>query len=137
MQRSYEFSNVEEWTIIGCKNWSELKILMKISLMYYNPLVPSAHKSVRISKISILKLEGIIKKISYERRDYESVDENSLSEAMSRKNYEKKNSGTKGLRRPYNIPGAEPDANNPLKTSEGMPMQYHSKSQFRPIFCSL
>ena len=45
----------------------------------FNPLVPSAHKSVRISKISILKLEGIIKKISYERRDYESVDEKGLS----------------------------------------------------------
>ena len=44
-----------------------------------NPLVPSAHKSVRISKISIPKLEGIIKKISYERRDYESVDEKGLS----------------------------------------------------------
>ena len=44
-----------------------------------NPLVPSAHKSVRISKISILKLEEIIKKISYERCDYESVDEKGLS----------------------------------------------------------
>ena len=41
--------------------------------------MPSAHKSVRIAKISILKLERIIKKISYERRDYESVDEKSLS----------------------------------------------------------
>ena len=30
-------------------------------------------------KISILKLEGIIKKISYERHDYESEDEKSLS----------------------------------------------------------
>ena len=57
-----------------------------------NPLVPSAHKSARIAKISILKLEGIIKqkKNSYERRDYESVDEKSLSmsyeiRAMSRK----------------------------------------------------
>ena len=49
------------------------------STSYFNPLVPSAHKSVRITKISILKLEGIIKKISYERRDYESVDEKSLS----------------------------------------------------------
>ena len=47
--------------------------------MHINPLVPSAHKSVRIDKISILKLEGIIKKISYERRDYESVDEKSIS----------------------------------------------------------
>ena len=27
-----------------------------------NPLVPIAHKSARIGKISILKLEGIIKK---------------------------------------------------------------------------
>ena len=45
----------------------------------FNPLVPSAHKSVRNAKILILKLEGIIKKISYERRDYESVDEKSLS----------------------------------------------------------
>ena len=35
-----------------------------------NPLVPSAHKSVRIAKISILKLEGIIKKISYTAYKY-------------------------------------------------------------------
>ena len=34
-----------------------------------------------------------IKKISYERRDYESVDEKSLSYAMSRK----KNLDSKGL----------------------------------------
>ena len=46
----------------------------------YNPLVPSAHKSVRIAKISFLKLKGIIyKKKFYERRDYESVDAKSLS----------------------------------------------------------
>ena len=47
--------------------------------MYVNPLRPIAHKSARIGEISNLKLEGIIKKISYERRDYESVDEKSLS----------------------------------------------------------
>ena len=53
---------------------------MKIHAPWYiNPLVPSAHKSVRIAKISFLKLEGIIKKNSYERRDYESVDEKGLS----------------------------------------------------------
>ena len=63
-----------------------------------NPLLPIAHKSARIHKISILKLEGIIQKISYERRDYESVDEKSLSKAMSWKTT-KKNSGTKGLKR--------------------------------------
>ena len=45
----------------------------------YNPLRPSAHKSAQIAKIFILKLEGNIKKNSYERRDYESVDEKSLS----------------------------------------------------------
>ena len=44
-------------------------------LFFVNPLVPSAHKSARITQISIMKLEGIIKKISYEHRDYESVDE--------------------------------------------------------------
>ena len=45
-----------------------------------NPLVPSVHKSARMAKISILKKkEGTIKRISYERLDYESVDEKSLS----------------------------------------------------------
>ena len=55
----------------------------------FNPLVPSAHKSVRIVKISILKLEGIIKKNSYQRSDYESVDEKSLSLAKSAKTTKK------------------------------------------------
>ena len=42
--------------------------------MSFNPLLHIGHYSVRRTKISILKLEGIIKKISYE-----SVDDNSLS----------------------------------------------------------
>ena len=42
---------------------------------------------------------GIIKKISYERHDYESVDEKSLSKVMSRKNYVKKNSWRKWLKK--------------------------------------
>ena len=61
----------------------------------FNPLLPIAHKSARIDKISILKLEGIIKK-SYERRDYESVDEKSLSKAMSRKTTKKRIQALKG-----------------------------------------
>ena len=61
---------------------------LKNNYPIHNPLVPSAQKSVRIDKISILKLEGIIKIISYERRDYESVDEKSLSLAKSRKKTE-------------------------------------------------
>ena len=44
-----------------------------------NPFVPSVLNRVRLSKISILIQEGILKKISYERRAYESVDEKSLS----------------------------------------------------------
>ena len=44
----------------------------------------------RSAKIFILILEGIIKKISYERRDYESVDEKRLSWAMSGKKLRKK-----------------------------------------------
>ena len=50
------------------------------------------------AKILILILEGIINKIFYERRDYESVDE--LKEPILghvRKNYEKNNSGSRGL----------------------------------------
>ena len=61
-----------------------------------NPLLPIAHKSAQIDKISILKLEGIIKKISYERRDYELVDEKSLSKAMSRKTTKKRIQALKG-----------------------------------------
>ena len=46
---------------------------------HFNPLLPNGTISSRSAKILILILEGIIKKISYERRDYESVDEKSLS----------------------------------------------------------
>ena len=66
---------------------------------FLNPLLPIAYESARIDKISVLKLEGIIKKISYERRDYESVEEKSLPQAMSRKKLWKKNTGTKGLKK--------------------------------------
>ena len=45
----------------------------------FNPFPPSAPIWQRLAKLSILILEGIIQKISYERRDYESVDEKSLS----------------------------------------------------------
>ena len=55
-----------------------MKMYIKILCQYFNPLVPSAHKSVQITQISILKLEGITKKISYERLDYESADEKSI-----------------------------------------------------------
>ena len=44
-----------------------------------NPFPPSVPIWHRLAKLSILILEGIIKKITYERRDYESVDEKSLS----------------------------------------------------------
>ena len=49
--------------------------------MKVNPLLPNAHKSARISKILVLKLEGTIKKILILKNkfDYESVDEKSLS----------------------------------------------------------
>ena len=45
-----------------------------------SPFPPSVPIWRRLAKLSILIiLEGIIKKNSYERRDYESVDEKSLS----------------------------------------------------------
>ena len=57
---------------------------------FFNPLLPIMYKSAQIDKISILKLEGIIKKISYERRDYESVAEKSLSQLCLEKLRKKK-----------------------------------------------
>ena len=53
----------------------------------------------RLAKLSILILEGIIKNISYERRDYESVDEKSLSRLCPEKRRKKRNSGGKGLKK--------------------------------------
>ena len=41
----------------------------------FPPSVPICH---RLAKLSIFIFEGIIKKISYDRGDYESVDEKSL-----------------------------------------------------------
>ena len=43
----------------------------------FNPLVHNVQYKGRLTKILILK--GILKKISYERRVYESVDEKILS----------------------------------------------------------
>ena len=43
-----------------------------------------------MTKNSILKKEGIIEKISYERRAYESVDDRSHSEVISQKATENK-----------------------------------------------
>ena len=80
-----------------CWHWMRLKFYAK--LIQINPFPPSVPVWHRLAKLSIFILEGIIKKISYERRDYESVNEKSLSWAMSRKNDERKNSGGKGLRR--------------------------------------
>ena len=47
--------------------------------MIINPFSHSGHCIVPPPKISILVLEGIIKKNSYDRRAYESVDDKSLS----------------------------------------------------------
>ena len=46
---------------------------------YTNPLVTDPLYLVCMSKISILKKEEIIEKISYERRAYQSVDDRSHS----------------------------------------------------------
>ena len=67
----YEFSKEDYCTAFN----------LRLCVMYMccvNPLLHSAHKSARIAKILILKLEGTIKKNSYQRRDYESVDEKRL-----------------------------------------------------------
>ena len=73
------------------------KYRVVILITQYNPFPPSVPIWHRLAKFFILILDGIVKKNFYERRDYESVDEKSLSWAMSRKNDGKKNSGGKGL----------------------------------------
>ena len=65
------------------EDWRETK---RRKLNPFPPSVPIWHRS---AKHSILILEGIIKKFP-ERRDYESVDEKSLSKAMSRKTTKEK-----------------------------------------------
>ena len=49
------------------------------SICAYNPLLPNGNYSYRIIKILFSKKEGIKKRISYERRVYESVDDENLS----------------------------------------------------------
>ena len=57
----------------------------KLSNLFFNPLLHVGHYGVRMTKISILKKEVTIKNFSYERRVYESVDDSSLSYAISQK----------------------------------------------------
>ena len=52
-------------------------------MVWFNPLLPNDNYSYRIIKISFSKKEGTKKKISDERRVYESVDDESLSKALS------------------------------------------------------
>ena len=61
----------------------------------FNPLWPCVTNLSRIAKISILKWEGIIKKNSYERRDYESVQ---WRDYVRKNDEKKKNSGSKRLK---------------------------------------
>ena len=70
-------------------------LTITLEMLTINPLLPIAHKSARIGKISILKLEGIIKKISYERSDYESVHGKKTILGYVSQKLRKK--GTKGL----------------------------------------
>ena len=58
---------------------SQLKLFKNL----INPLLPNGNYSYYINKISLSKKERIRKKISYELRVYESVDDESLSKARS------------------------------------------------------
>ena len=65
-------------------------------LRSFNPLTPRRTQVYPFTEISMLFKEGIIKKISYERCAYESVDEKSLSQVMSRKTTKKRIWSIKG-----------------------------------------
>ena len=49
------------------------------NFVFINPILPSGANMRRSAKILILILEEILQKNSYERRNYESVDEKSPS----------------------------------------------------------
>ena len=57
----------------------ELNVVLNTEHLHFNPLPPRRTLVAPFTEISIPFKEGIIKKISYERRAYESVDEKSLS----------------------------------------------------------
>ena len=63
------------YSIITCKYACDHSLSDRL----INPLLPNGNYSYRIIKISFSKKEGIKKKISYEWRVYESVDDESLS----------------------------------------------------------
>ena len=61
----------------GLRNKYIINVVQKVLAFAYsiNLLVTDPLYLVCMAKISILKIEGIIEKISYDRRAYESVDE--------------------------------------------------------------
>ena len=64
---------------IGVIAWIQIHNRGQLERFLFNPLLPSVSCMARLAKILILIYEGINKNNSYERRDYESVDEKSLS----------------------------------------------------------
>ena len=79
------------------------KTLLFHKLNEFNPLLPSAHKSAEIAKISILKLKGTIKKFLWASRLWVGRWKEPIL-GYDSKNYEKKNSGSKGLKN-FSEPG--------------------------------
>ena len=69
----------EKPSIICIKISNTIATIHKSNAININPFPPSVPIWQRLAKLSIFILEGTIKKISYEHRDYESVDEKSLS----------------------------------------------------------
>ena len=66
LERNFLFSIYRKPTKISSyiHNYSEHPENVNVITVCINPLLPIAHKSARIDKISILKLEGSIKKMS-------------------------------------------------------------------------
>ena len=71
----YIYNNITKFA----SKFDAVKIECSVEMGKETPLTPIVPIWHRLAKLSILILEGIIKKIFYERRDYESVDEKSLS----------------------------------------------------------
>ena len=67
-----------------------LSMAIKSFIYTINPLLPSVPYMARLAKILISVLEGFINEIFFESRDYESVDEKSLSWLCPKKKTMKK-----------------------------------------------
>ena len=76
-QINFIYCNILKWFYINnlYKHHFLSKSVENVYCKFFNPLLPSVLNIGRLTKILISIKEGIIRKISYDRPAYESVDD--------------------------------------------------------------